>query len=235
MTSTEYEKATDYSFKEEDIERANALVGRYSPTRSQEHLTTATPDAMRNFARGYGDDNPLYGDEDYGRDDPLGRADRPADDPHRPEPTAVRRQADASKLKRPSFRGIHVFVSGSTWQWYRPIVAGDQLYSFGGIESVDREGVGVRRALGPDHPRQREDEPAGRDRRHLPHPRHPHRAQDGAGRRASTPRSSRRPTPTSSSPSSTPSTPPSRPAAPRLAGGRTSRSATRCSRWPRAR
>jgi acyl dehydratase len=38
--------------------------------------------------------------------------------------------------RRPSFRGIHVFVSGSTWTWYRPVVAGDQLYSFGGTESV---------------------------------------------------------------------------------------------------
>jgi hypothetical protein len=40
------------------------------------------------------------------------------------------------RIKRPSFRGIHVFVSGSTWTWYRPLVAGDQLFSFGGTESV---------------------------------------------------------------------------------------------------
>src|SRR6202012_714006 len=38
--------------------------------------------------------------------------------------------------KRPSFRGIHVFVSGSTWTWYRPLAEGDSLYSFGGTESV---------------------------------------------------------------------------------------------------
>jgi hypothetical protein len=38
--------------------------------------------------------------------------------------------------KRPSFRGIHVFVSGSTWNWYRPLIDGDELYSFGGTESV---------------------------------------------------------------------------------------------------
>ena len=25
------------------------------------------------------------------------------------------------RVKRPSFRGIHVFVSGSTWQWFRPL------------------------------------------------------------------------------------------------------------------
>ena len=30
-TSAEFEKATDYQFKDEDIERAKALVGRWSP------------------------------------------------------------------------------------------------------------------------------------------------------------------------------------------------------------
>jgi hypothetical protein len=29
-----------------------------------------------------------------------------------------------------------VFVSGSTWNWYRPLHTGDELYSFGGIDSV---------------------------------------------------------------------------------------------------
>ena len=31
-TSEEFEKATDYQFKEEDIERAKALVGRWAPS-----------------------------------------------------------------------------------------------------------------------------------------------------------------------------------------------------------
>jgi hypothetical protein len=30
-TSAEFEKATDYQFKDEDIARAKALVGRWSP------------------------------------------------------------------------------------------------------------------------------------------------------------------------------------------------------------
>ena len=65
-TSAEFEKATDYQFKEEDIERAQALVGRWSPVGGREFLTTATPDAMRNFARSYGDDNPLFISDEYG-------------------------------------------------------------------------------------------------------------------------------------------------------------------------
>ncbi len=31
-TSEEFEKATDYQFKEEDIERAKSLVGRWAPS-----------------------------------------------------------------------------------------------------------------------------------------------------------------------------------------------------------
>ena len=35
------------------------------------------------------------------------------------------------------FRGIHVFVSGGTWDWYRPIYPGDRLFAFGGEETLD--------------------------------------------------------------------------------------------------
>src|SRR3546814_12091959 len=59
-TSAEFEKATDYSFREDDIERAKALVGHYAPSSAREHLTEASHDAMRNFARSYGADNPLF-------------------------------------------------------------------------------------------------------------------------------------------------------------------------------
>jgi acyl dehydratase len=134
-TSAEFEKATDFRFKEEDVERARALVGRWAPSAAREHLTTVTHDAMRNFARGYGDDNPLFTSEDYGKTTRWGAQVAPPmigialNKPLYGDPP------DKS-LRRPSFRGIHVFVSGSTWTWYRPLVAGDQLYSFGGTESV---------------------------------------------------------------------------------------------------
>ena len=134
-TSAEFEKATDYSFKEEDIERAKALVGMYSPSGAHEHLTTAGYDAMRNFARSYGDDNPLFTDEDYGTTTRWGGQIAPpmiAIGLNKP----LYGDPPKTKLKRPSFRGIHVFVSGSTWHWYRPLYAGDQLFSFGGTESV---------------------------------------------------------------------------------------------------
>src|ERR1700712_4510881 len=134
-TSTEFEKATDYSFKEEDIERAKSLVGRFAGSPAREHLTTATHDAMRNFARSYGDDNPLFNSEDYGTSPRWGGQIPPpmiAIGLNRP----LYEDPPTERIKRPSFRGIHLFVSGSTWTWYRPLLAGDQLYSFGGTESV---------------------------------------------------------------------------------------------------
>jgi acyl dehydratase len=134
-TSAEFEKATDYSFKGEDIERAKALVGRFTASTAREHLTEATHDAMRNFARSYGDDNPLYNSASYGTGTRWGGQVAPpmiAIGLNRP----LYEDPPAERIRRPSFRGIHVFVSGSTWTWYRPLLAGDQLYSFGGTESV---------------------------------------------------------------------------------------------------
>jgi acyl dehydratase len=135
LTTAEFEKATDFAFKEDDIERAKALVGVYATSPAREHLTVATHDAMRNFARGYGDDNPLFNDEEYGERTRWSAQIAPPmiaiglNSPLYSDPPEV-------KVKRPSFRGIHVFVSGSTWRWYRPVYAGDRLFSFGGTESV---------------------------------------------------------------------------------------------------
>ena len=65
-TDREFEEATKYKLEERDIEAARALVGVETPNRSREQLTTATPDAIRNYARAVGDDNPLWHDVAYG-------------------------------------------------------------------------------------------------------------------------------------------------------------------------
>jgi len=53
--------------------------------------------------------------------------------PMRGDPISAELKARTKSL----FRGIHVFVSGSTWDWYRPIHPGDTLYSFHGEESLE--------------------------------------------------------------------------------------------------
>jgi acyl dehydratase len=134
--STEFEKATDFKLKESDIERAEALAGHYSASKAREHLTMGSHDTFRNFAHGYGDDNPLFCSEEYGASTRWKSQIAPPmvgiglNAPLLADPPT-------EHLKRPSFRGIHVFVSGSTWDWYRPVLPGDRLYSFGGTESVE--------------------------------------------------------------------------------------------------
>src|SRR6478735_908661 len=107
-TSAEFEKATDYSFREDDIANAKALVGLWSGSLRQEHLTQASYDNIRNFARGYGDDNPLYTSAGYGEATRWGGQIAPPMLPiamNRPLLT----DAPTVKVRRPAFRGIHVF------------------------------------------------------------------------------------------------------------------------------
>lgn len=117
-----YEEATSATFRDEDIARAKALVEIGDlPRKLDEHLTTAMFDAIRNFATGYGDDNPLYCDEAYGEGTRWGSQIAP--------PLigvavgkALRGDPPDPAVKRPSFRGIHAFVSGTAWEFYRPVL-----------------------------------------------------------------------------------------------------------------
>lgn len=135
----EWEKATTYSITDEDIERARKLIGLDQPSRFREYVQTATYDAIRNFAVGGGNDNPLYCDPEYARSTRWGDVIAPGmmagiiNRPMLGDPLTAEQRA----LSKSLFRGIHVFVSGSTWDWYRPIYPGDTIYSFGGEETLD--------------------------------------------------------------------------------------------------
>ncbi|PPJ25783.1 acyl dehydratase [Nocardia nova] len=139
MTTAE-EKQKDapqvYTFRDEDIQRAHDLVGVYHAVTQREQFTRATPDVMRNFARSYGDDNPLFVDEEYGYNTRWGGQIAPP-----MINVALTRDLLADPIpkeqRRPSFRGIHVFVSGTTTDWYRPVYDGDTLYSFQGFSDVE--------------------------------------------------------------------------------------------------
>ncbi|MGN5238562.1 FAS1-like dehydratase domain-containing protein [Rhodococcus sp. SJ-3] len=127
-----------YTFREEDVQKAKDLVGVYHAVTQREQYTRATPDIMRNFARSYGDDNPLFVDEEYGLDTRWGGQIAPP-----MINIALTKDLLADPVpkdqRRPSFRGIHVFVSGTTTDWYRPVYDGDTLYSFQGFEKVEEK------------------------------------------------------------------------------------------------
>ncbi|GAC70346.1 FAS1-like dehydratase domain-containing protein [Gordonia soli] len=135
-TTTGPETEKVYSFQDEDIQRARDLVGIYHAVRKREQFSRASPDVMRAFARSYGDDNPLFVDEDYGLDTRWGGQIAPP-----MINIAVTKDLLADPIprdqRRPPFRGIHVFVSGSTTEWYRPVYDGDTIYSFEGFDDVE--------------------------------------------------------------------------------------------------
>ena len=153
----EIEKALVHELKDEDIERAKLLLGVYTASKAREHISVATPDAIRNWALGTGDDNPLYVDESYGPTTRWGSQIAPGTFVgHLKTPMyGDQLPEDLKKQTKSLFRGVHVFVSGGTWDWYRPLYPGDRLYSFSGDESqevkesefADRSVIRVRRSV----------------------------------------------------------------------------------------
>jgi acyl dehydratase len=151
----EFEKATNYALTDDDLDRAKLLLGVDTASRYRELFTVATNDAIRNWALGVGDDNPLYVDEEYGPRTRWGSQIAHGTmaghikTPMLGDPIPAEVKAQTKSL----FRGVHVFVSGGTWDWYRPIYPGDRIYSFNGEESLEvkpsefagRSAVQVRR------------------------------------------------------------------------------------------
>ncbi len=139
LESDDWQKATQYQITDEDIERQQKLLGFDQANREREYLQTATTDNIRNFAHGVGNDNPLHCEPDYGRTTRWGSVIAPGmmagiiNAPMKGDPVPDEIKA----LRKSLFRGIHVFVSGSTWDWYRPIYPGDTLFSFNGEETCE--------------------------------------------------------------------------------------------------
>lgn len=131
----------DYAIKDEDIERAKLLLRLDAPAGMREHYSVASPDGIRNFARGYGDDNPLFVDPAYGPTTRWGSQIAPPmigialSLPLRGDPIP----AEARKRTKGLFSGVHLFVSGQSTDWYRPTRPGDELYGFGGLESIEEK------------------------------------------------------------------------------------------------
>jgi acyl dehydratase len=139
--SEEFKKATDYALTDNDIERAKKVVGIDLASRDQEQIGTASDDNIRTFAFCTGSDNPLHCDPDYAATTRWGSVIAPSmmagviNRPLLGDPPSEEYKANTKSL----FRGVHVFISGGEWTFYKPIFPGDSLYSFRGVVSVDEQ------------------------------------------------------------------------------------------------
>lgn len=137
--SEEFKKATAYELTDHDIERARLLLNVDLACRDQEQIGTASIDNIRTFAYSCGSDNPLFCDPDYAASTRWGSVIAPSmmagiiNRPMLGDPLDPELKAKTKSL----FRGIHMFISGGEWTFYRPIYPGDTLYSFGGEDGLE--------------------------------------------------------------------------------------------------
>ena len=104
-------------------ERIGVLIPQASPFNIEAGI-----DGMRHFANGYGDDNPLYTDENYGKNTRWGSL-------ISPPMFALTMGTSEIKKIRPEIRargahalaGVHEFFSGDEWEWIRPVLPGDRM------------------------------------------------------------------------------------------------------------
>jgi len=99
------------------LDEARALIGVDLRRTHQTWYTKASPDAVRHFCWGIGDDNPLFCDPAYGAQTRWGTGLAPGCFLYAIDTTVV----------APKLRGIQWLYGGTDWEWYRPIRHRDQF------------------------------------------------------------------------------------------------------------
>ena len=102
----------------EMVQRERARIGQVL-SRPQPFLETATKDAIRHWAEGIGDRNPLWTDESYAASTPWGTVLAP--------PSMVL-ALDRNVVKARGFPGIHGWHLGSTFEW-ADVIRRDQSFT----------------------------------------------------------------------------------------------------------
>jgi len=112
---------------EESFERSRRRIG--IPLRTHPaHITEVNADATRHFAYGYGDDNPLYCDPEYGKSTRWRGLIAPPNFTYcmgenaAPALTPEQKQA----LRGDPFAGLGSYQAAMEFEYYRPLAAGDR-------------------------------------------------------------------------------------------------------------
>jgi acyl dehydratase len=98
-----------------EVEETRKLIGQ--ELRFFEFNTSASLDGIRHYAWGYGDDNPLYCDEEYAAKGPYGGIVAPPTFPYSVFSPGV----------TPGFPGLQLFFGTGIWQLHRPIRLGEKI------------------------------------------------------------------------------------------------------------
>jgi acyl dehydratase len=110
---------------DESFERSRARIGiplRINPA----HITEVNADASRHFCYGYGDDNPLYCDPEYGGKTRWGSLVAPPNFTYCMGESAAPELTPAQKrlLKGDPFAGLGSYQAAMEFEYYRPLLAG---------------------------------------------------------------------------------------------------------------
>jgi acyl dehydratase len=125
---------------EETLELVRQRIGipvRYSP---RAHNEVQSTDAFRHFARGYGDDNPLYDQPSYAEASSWGS---PIAPPLYAFTAGISRKVEYSDAERAIMKGgdplsgIGQYMCGERWLLPRPIRAGDLLWQSQTLDAAE--------------------------------------------------------------------------------------------------
>jgi acyl dehydratase len=149
------ERSADYGkITEDGIDRMRGRIGVRQPG-VPAWFREAHQDSMRHFAWSFGDDNPLFGEPDYGARTRWGSiVASPFYVLNLQHPVAPPIPAELRERTRGALAGLHEFHAGSEFWFYRPVQPGDGAFSarwvsdvtekvseFGGGRSVIRDEV----------------------------------------------------------------------------------------------
>jgi len=114
---------------EEGIARLKQKIGIYQKKPTAPHNYEVTWDGTRHFAFGYGDDNPLWCDRDYGKKTRWGGLIAPPNflytmgEPIDPQNTPE----EKARLRGDPLAGLGSYQAVMEFEWWRPLYLGDRL------------------------------------------------------------------------------------------------------------
>jgi acyl dehydratase len=112
------ELVTDFgSITDEALADLRGSIGK-EVRRGQPYIEELNADAIRHYAFGIGDQNPLWVDRDYAESSPHG---------HQAPPTILYAMDKILSGYVSGLSGVHAMFAGTTFRWERRLVAGDRL------------------------------------------------------------------------------------------------------------